>query len=125
MEPYRRNIFTGLRRRPLPYCPLAQGLLTGKHLHGIPEHSRASTKGTFLKPDSITADKVAKVTALNEIARSRGQSLAQMALAWVLQRTTSALIGASKLEQIAENAETLKNLAFSEQELAAVDEALR
>jgi len=108
----------------IAYCPLAQGLLTDKYLHGIPDHSRAATKGTFLKRDSITGDKLAKVSALNEIAKARGQSLAQMALVWVLLRATSALIGASRLEQIEENARALDNMNFADQEISQIEQAL-
>jgi len=108
----------------IAYCPLAQGLLTDKYLHGIPEHSRAATKGTFLNRDSITGDKVAKISALNEIAKARGQSLAQMALAWVLRRTASALIGASKLGQIEENVRALDNISFSEREISTIEQTL-
>jgi len=108
----------------IAYCPLAQGLLTDKYLHGIPEHSRAATKGTFLKRDSITGDKLAKVSALNEIAKARGQSLAQMALVWVLLRATSALIGASGLEQINENVRALENMNFTDQEISQIEQAL-
>jgi len=108
----------------IAYCPLAQGLLTDKYLHGIPEHSRAATKGTFLSRESITGDKIGKVAALNDIAKARGQSLAQMALAWVLLRTTSALIGASRPEQIEENVKALDNLDFSDEEIWRIDRAL-
>lgn len=110
----------------IAFTPLAQGLLTNKYLGGIPEGSRIAKPHTYIKADQITEDKVAKVRKLNDIAGARGQSLAQMALAWVLRdpRVTSALIGASKVEQIDENVAALNNLAFSAEELAAID-ALR
>lgn len=110
----------------IAFCPLAQGLLTSKYLDGIPEGSRASKPWGFLKADRITEDVVATVRKLNDIASGRGQSLAQMSLAWVLrdERVTSALIGASKVSQIEENAAALENLTFSPDELAQIDAAL-
>jgi len=110
----------------IAFCPLAQGLLTSKYLDGIPEGSRASKPWGFLKADRITEDVIAKVRKLNEIASGRGQSLAQMSLAWVLrdERVTSALIGASKVSQIEENVAALDNLSFSADELAQIDAVL-
>ncbi len=110
----------------IAFCPLAQGLLTSKYLNGIPEGSRASKPWGFLKADRITEDVVAKVRKLNDVASDRGQSLAQMSLAWVLrdERVTSALIGASKPGQIEENAAALEKLAFSAEELARIDAVL-
>ncbi len=110
----------------IAFCPLAQGLLTTKYLNGIPEDSRASKPWGFLKADRITEDVLAKVRKLNDIASGRGQSLAQMSLAWVLrdERVTSALIGASKVSQIEENVAALSNLSFSAEELAQIDAAL-
>lgn len=107
----------------IAFCPLAQGLLTSKYLNGIPEGSRAAKPSTFLKEGDVTEDKVAKARKLNEIAAQRGQSLAQMSLAWVLRegRVTSALIGASRPGQIEENVAALANLDFSSDELAAID----
>ena len=104
------------------FSPLAQGVLTDKYLDGIPEGSRASRDGS-LSPTSITEQTVAKVRALNEIAKRRGQSLAQLALAWVLrdERVTSALVGASSVEQLEANVGALDNLDFSEDELAEID----
>ncbi|MCB0114618.1 MAG: aldo/keto reductase, partial [Caldilineaceae bacterium] len=106
----------------IPFSPLAQGLLTNKYLGGIPEDSRAAKPHGFLKPDRITEEKLAQVTQLNEIAQSRGQSLAQMALAWVLRHdvVTSALIGASRPSQIDDSVGALQNLAFSADELAQI-----
>jgi len=108
----------------IPFSPLAQGLLTNKYLKGIPEGSRA-TREVFLKKEDVDSahDKIVK---LNEIAQSRGQSLAQMALAWVLKdkRITSVLIGASSVSQIEDNVEMLKKRKFSDEELTAVEEIL-
>ena len=107
----------------IPFSPLAQGLLTNKYLSGIPEGSRASKAHGFLKPAHITDDKLAKVNKLNEIAQSRGQTLAQMALAWVLRHEsmTSVLIGASKVEQIDDAVGTLNRLDFSSDELQQIE----
>ena len=107
----------------IPFSPLAQGLLTNKYLSGIPEGSRASKAHGFLKPAHITDDKLAKVNKLNEIAQSRGQTLAQMALAWVLRHEsmTSVLIGASKVEQIDDAVGTLNRLDFSIDELQQIE----
>lgn len=107
----------------IPFSSLAQGLLTDKYLGGIPEGSRIAKPHTYINEKFITVEKIEKVRRLNDIAAARGQSLAQMALAWVLRdpRVTSVLIGASKPEQIDENVATLNNLEFSEQELAAID----
>lgn len=109
----------------IAFCPLAQGLLTNKYIHGIPEDSRA-TKSVFLKENNITEDVIKKVRALNEIAASRGQSLAQMALSWVLRadRVTTVLIGASKVSQIEENVKIMDRLEFEEDELAAIESIL-
>jgi len=110
----------------IAFCPLAQGMLTGRYLHGIPADSRASHDPRFLKPENITDDKLARIRKLDAIARERGQSLAQMSLAWVLRQPaiTSALIGASKTSQIDENLGALKNLAFGADELKAIEGAL-
>jgi L-glyceraldehyde 3-phosphate reductase len=111
----------------IAFVPLAQGLLTTKYLNGIPEDSRASKANSFLKKSDVTEEVVRKVQRLNSIAERRGQSLAQMALAWVLrdQKITSALIGASKVSQIEENVAALNHLEFSDQELLNIEEALR
>jgi len=108
----------------IAFSPLAQGLLTDRYLEGIPAGSRASKTGTFLKPEQITQERLSQVRALNEMARQRRQSLAQMALAWVLREPTmtSALVGASSPEQIEQSVATLENLSFSEQELRRIDE---
>jgi L-glyceraldehyde 3-phosphate reductase len=104
------------------FSPLAQGLLTGKYLDGIPEGSRASHDGTF-SPELLNEQTLSKVRALNELASSRGQSLAQMALAWTLRdpRITSTLIGASSVEQLDENVRALERLDFTPDELAEID----
>ena len=110
----------------IPFSPLAQGLLTNKYLHGIPEGSRA-TKGVFLKPEQITEDKLKIIKQLNELALQRNQSLAQMALAWLLKddRITTVLIGASKPEQLLDSMKCLDNLAFSPEELATIEIILK
>lgn len=108
----------------IAFTPLAQGLLTNKYLNGVPADARINNAGGgSLKEDHLSDDNIARVKALNEIAKKRGQSLAQMALAWVLRdpRVTSALIGASRPEQLVENVEALKNIHFSDQELAEID----
>jgi len=107
----------------IAFCPLAQGLLTNRYLHGIPGDSRASKPHGFLKEAAVTGERLAQIRALNEIASGRGQSLAQMALAWVLRlpEMTSALIGASKVSQIEENVKALENLAFSAEELSEIE----
>jgi L-glyceraldehyde 3-phosphate reductase len=109
------------------FSPLAQGLLTDKYLKGIPQGSRASKPNGFLKPKDITAAKLDKIRRLDKLARKRGQSLAQLALVWVLRRpsVTSALIGASRVEQIDDAVAALGNLVLSEQELAAIETVLR
>ena len=108
------------------FSPLAQGLLTDKYLRGIPPGSRASKPHGFLKPDDITDERRAQLVQLNEIARARGQSLAQLAIAWVLRHdtVTSALIGASRVAQIDDGVAALDNLALSEDELRAIEKAL-
>jgi L-glyceraldehyde 3-phosphate reductase len=105
------------------FSPLAQGMLTDKYLDGIPEGSRASRESS-LSPDLLTPEALEKIRALNEIAGRRGQSLAQMAVAWVLrdERVTSALVGASSVAQLEANVAALENLDFSPDELADIDE---
>ena len=109
----------------IPFSPLAQGLLTNKYLKGIPEGSRA-TKGVFLKQEQITEEVLTKVRALNDIATTRNQSLAQMALAWLLkdERVTSVLIGASSSAQLLDSVDCLKNLQFSADELKQIETIL-
>lgn len=109
----------------IAFCPLAQGMLTGKYLKGIPSDSRIATDGRYLHDaDAVNAETVAKIKGLSEIAAKRGQSLAQMALSWVLRDNdvTSVLIGASRPSQILENLEALKNISFSEAERELIDE---
>ncbi|MEZ6190384.1 MAG: L-glyceraldehyde 3-phosphate reductase [Phycisphaerales bacterium] len=108
------------------FCPLAQGLLTDKYLKGVPEGSRASKPHGFLKKDQITDAKLAKVRALNEIAQQRGQTLAQLALVWVLRQpaVTSALIGASRVGQVEDCVGALNNLTLSAGELGKIEAIL-
>ena len=105
------------------FSPLAQGLLTNRYLNGIPEDSRVRTDGRFLNEKSLTEEKIKKLRMLNEIAASRGQTLAQMALSWIYSREgiTSVLIGASKPEQILENLKMTQNTHFTDEELRAID----
>ena len=107
------------------FSPLAQGVLSDRYLHGIPSDSRAA-HDFFLKKKDVGEDKLAKVRALNEIARQRGQTLAEMAVAWVLRdpRVTSALVGTSKVSQVDDNVAALKNLKFSADELRKIDGVL-
>ncbi|MFT3827255.1 MAG: L-glyceraldehyde 3-phosphate reductase [Chitinophagaceae bacterium] len=110
----------------IPFSPLAQGLLTNKYLGGIPEDSRAAKAHGFLKQEQITEDKLQKIRGLNDIAQQRGQSLAQMALAWLLKdpRVTSVLIGASKPAQLLDSLQCLNKTAFSTDELASIEKIL-
>ncbi|GHE48121.1 L-glyceraldehyde 3-phosphate reductase [Streptomyces capitiformicae] len=105
------------------FSPLEQGLLTGRYLDGIPEGSRAASDSPFLNSDAVTEDLVGRLRALDEVAKSRGQTLAQLALAWVLRggRVTSALIGASSARQVEDCAGSLDNLGFEADELARID----
>ena len=108
------------------FSPLAQGLLTDTYLGGIPAGSRASKAHGFLRPEHVTAERLAQVAQLNQLARGRGQTLAQLALAWVLRHTTvtSALIGASRPDQIDDAVGALENLAFAPAELQAIEQIL-
>lgn len=110
----------------ITFCPLAQGLLTDRYLNGIPENSRIKTDGRFLKEDAITDETLGKVRALNAIARERGQSLAQMALAWIMRDgdITSVLIGASRAAQIIDNVGMLENTRFERGELERIERIL-
>jgi L-glyceraldehyde 3-phosphate reductase len=105
------------------FSPLAQGLLTDKYLEGIPKDSRAAKPHGFLKQEQVTEEKVVKARKLQKIARERGQTLAQMALAWVLRHPgmTSALVGASRVRHIEDNVAALSNLEFAEEELKAIE----
>ena len=110
----------------IAFAPLSSGVLTEKYLNGIPEGSRAARDPRYLKPDAITEDTVAKVRRLSEIARRRGESMAQMALQWVLKDpvVTSALIGASRPEQLEENVRALSFPPLSQEELAEIENIL-
>jgi len=110
----------------IPFSPLAQGMLTDKYLHGVPDDSRAARKA-FLKPEMLTDTRLEKIKKLNDLAKKRGQSLAQMALAWVLkdERITSVLIGASKPEQVLDSLKCLDNIQFSAEELAHIETILK
>lgn len=111
----------------ITYSPLAQGLLTDRYLDGIPADSRIRTDGRFLKEQAITPDYLRRANALNDIAHRRGQTLAQMALAWILrdEDITGVLVGASRPSQIADCVGTIHSAAFSEEELAEINAALR
>ena len=111
----------------IPFSPLAQGMLTNKYLHGIPEDSRAAKASGFLQTSQITPERLEEIKQLNELAKQRGQSLAQMALSWILKdpRVTSVLIGASKPEQLADSLKCLDNIVFSAEELAKIEEILK
>jgi L-glyceraldehyde 3-phosphate reductase len=110
----------------IPFSPLAQGLLTNRYLHGIPADSRAAKPHGFLKSDQVTPERIEKARQLNEIALRRGQSLAQLALAWVLRdpRITTVLIGASNVEQLDQNLACLDNREFATEELAEIESIL-
>lgn len=111
----------------ITFCPLAQGLLTDRYLNGIPEDSRIRTDGRFLKENAITEETLDKIKKLGALAKERGQSLAQMALAWILRDgdITSVLIGASRPSQILDNIGMIGNTSFSEEERKRIDEILR
>lgn len=113
-----------LNKGIIAFSSLAQGLLTDRYLKGIPEDSRIKTDGRFLKAEILTEKKLMQIANLNEIAKQRGQTLAQMALAWILKDNivTSVLIGASKPEQILMNLEAMDNIAFSSEELKLIDD---
>ena len=112
-----------LNKGIIAFSPLAQGMLTDRYLGGIPEDSRIKTDGRFLKESAITEEKLAQIRSLNEIAKSRGQSLAEMALSWVLRDgvVTSVLIGASKPAQILDNIKATENITFTKSELDEID----
>lgn len=113
-----------LNKGIIAFSPLAQGLLTNRYLNGIPADSRIATDGRYLKESAITPEKVEKIKALSKIAERRGQTLAEMALAWVLKDgvVTSVLIGASKPSQILDNIKAIQNTSFSAEELEEIDE---
>lgn len=111
----------------IAFCPLAQGMLTNKYLTGIPEDSRIKRDGRFLKESDITEQHLAQIRCLDDIAKQRGQSLAQMALSWILRdgEVTSVLIGSSRPEQISENVKIVGHTAFTPEELNAIEACLQ
>ena len=111
----------------IAFCPLAQGLLTDKYINGIPANSRAAGSSVFLNERAITDEVMAKVVQLNDMAKSRGQALAQMALAWALKqgKLTSVIIGASRAGQIVENVKTLEHMEFTEAEMNQIENILK
>lgn len=113
-----------LKKGIIAFSPLAQGLLTDRYLNGIPKDSRIATDGRFLKESSLTEEKLEQIRRLNTLAGERGQSLAEMALSWILKddKVTSVLIGASKPEQILDNIKIIGHTTFSEEELAKIEE---
>ena len=113
-----------LQKGIIAFSPLAQGMLTDRYLHGIPEDSRIKTDGRFLHAEDLTEKRLHQIHALNELAVSRGQTLAEMALSWVLRDgiVTSVLIGASKPSQILDHIKALENTAFSEEEQVKIDQ---
>ena len=113
-----------LEKGIIAFSPLAQGMLTDRYLNGIPADSRIMTDGRFLKQSAVTPERLEQIRSLNEIANERGQTLAEMALAWVLKDgvVTSVLIGASKPSQILDNIKAINNTAFSAEELKRIDE---
>ena len=110
----------------IAFSPLARGLLTDKYLNGIPEHSRAARSSGFLQRSQVTPEKIEAARQLNEIAHRRGQTLAEMALAWVLrdERMTSVIVGASSVNQLADNLKALEHLEFTSEELAEIEQIL-
>ena len=111
----------------IAFSPLAQGLLTHRYLHGIPADSRAAKASGFLQKEQVTEEKIAQARQLDQIARQRGQTLAEMALSWLLkdERVTSVIIGASSVNQLLDNLKATGNLRFSEEELKAIDTILK
>ncbi|WP_327371226.1 aldo/keto reductase [Streptomyces sp. NBC_01217] len=111
----------------IAYSPLEQGILSDRYLRGIPEGSRAAGNSPFLTADSVTPELVERLRALDEVASARGQSLAQLALAWVLRggRITSAVVGASSVAQLENSVEAVRNLEFADEELARIEEILK
>ena len=111
----------------IAFCPLAQGLLTGKYLQGIPEDSRIAKDNRFISSSALTPETLEKIRRLHDLAKERGQSLAQMALSWILRdgKVCSAIIGASRPEQLEENVKALENTAFTQEELEQIDRICR
>lgn len=119
-----KSTATRLEKGIIAFSPLAQGMLTNRYSNGIPADSRIMTDGRFLKQSAVTPERLEQIRKLNEIAKGRGQTLAEMALAWVLKDgvVTSVLIGASKPSQILDNIKAINNTAFSAEELKKIDE---
>jgi len=113
-----------LKKGIIAFSPLAQGMLTSRYLHGIPEDSRIKTDGRFLKESALTKERLSQIEALNQLAANRGQTLAEMALSWILRDgiVTSVLIGASKPSQILDNIKALENTNFTAEEVRQIDE---
>lgn len=111
----------------IAFSPLEQGILTDKYLKGIPKDSRVAKDGRYLKEDQVTAEVISKVKALNEIAQNRAQSMAQMAIAWLLkdERITTVLVGVSKASQLADNVKATGNTIFSSEEISAIEKILK
>ena len=122
-----KNMAAKLKKGIISFSPLAQGLLTDRYLNGVPSDSRIATDGRFLKTDNLTDKKLNAIRELNEMAKSRNQSLAQMALAWILKDdiVTSVLIGASKAEQVLDNIAAIRNIEFCDEELEKIDKVVK
>ena len=108
------------------FSPLAQGLLTDRYLQGIPSDSRVA-RGGYLKKEALTPELLHRIAALNEVAARRGQTLAEMALAWLLKdnRVTSVIVGASSVEQLSDNLKALRNTSFTAEELSEIDRIIK
>ena len=115
-----------MKKGIIAFSPLAQGLLTNRYLNGIPEDSRIRTDGRFLKKEALTEKRLQQIRSLNGIAAGRGQTLAEMALSWVLHDgiVTSVLVGASRPQQVLDNVKAIENLEFTEDELKKIEEVL-
>jgi L-glyceraldehyde 3-phosphate reductase len=124
IEEGRTRVTKELKKGLIIFSPLAQGLLSDRYINGIPENSRIRTDGRYLKESALSEEKLESIRRLNELACRRGQSLAQMALAWVLNNdaVTSVLIGASRPSQIEDNVAALQNLSFTEEELKLIQD---
>ena len=115
-----------LKKGIIAFSPLAQGLLTNRYLNGIPEDSRIRTDGRFLKKEALTEERLQQIRNLNGIAAGRGQTLAEMALSWILHDgiVTSVLVGASRPQQVLDNVKAIHNLTFTEEELGKIEEIM-
>ena len=122
-----KDMAAKLKKGIISFSPLAQGLLTDRYLNGVPSDSRIATDGRFLKTDNLTDKKLNAIRELNEMAKSRNQSLAQMALAWVLKDdiVTSVLTGASKAKQVLDNIAAIRNIEFCDEELEKIDKVVK